>query len=429
MREPSNIYAAHGIGCLLLEQMKLDDAKRVFQILKEHYPRHIGAWVNLGHVYMLQNRPDIAGRIYASCRDQFCNVNHNVRGMIIGPSDSDLEALLLGYEGNALFKNGQHERATEVLEIGMRLYPSDYRFARAIAYVSEKHAVNVFELAPDKRTIQDVEIAIRALKRSHRLYNSLAKIRENSHELYKKKADHVEKMLELSEQHIVVQRAEERKQLNKKLELEKKWKAVNERRMKEKQEKEAQKKREDTERIERKAREAEKRLKEIQESWKSRERRGDDAAVNADKAVKMVFSSDEDDDEEEDDDVSSKKNKKNQKLKDVFGESSSDEDEEEPAKEVVSKKRTMQDAFGSDSDDEEKEEVEKVVPKKKTKLTKKISGAFGSDSDDDDYDTAVVKKATVENGEKKNEGGDSETKPKSAKRRKIVDDDSSSDED
>ena len=37
--------------------MKLDDAKRVFQTLKEHYPRHVGAWINLGHVYMMQDRP------------------------------------------------------------------------------------------------------------------------------------------------------------------------------------------------------------------------------------------------------------------------------------------------------------------------------------------------------------------------------------
>ena len=57
MREPSNLYAAHGLGVLLFEQMKLDDAKRVFQTLKEHYPRHVGAWINLGHVYMMQNRP------------------------------------------------------------------------------------------------------------------------------------------------------------------------------------------------------------------------------------------------------------------------------------------------------------------------------------------------------------------------------------
>jgi predicted Zn-dependent protease len=57
MREPSNLYAAHGLGMLLLEQMKLDDAKRVFQTLKEHYPRHVGAWINLGHVYMMQDRP------------------------------------------------------------------------------------------------------------------------------------------------------------------------------------------------------------------------------------------------------------------------------------------------------------------------------------------------------------------------------------
>ena len=62
------------------------------------------------------------------------------------PVDHDLESILLGYEGNALFMNGQHERSTEILEIGMRLYPQDYRFQRALATVSEKWAEKVLGL-------------------------------------------------------------------------------------------------------------------------------------------------------------------------------------------------------------------------------------------------------------------------------------------
>ena len=72
MREPSNLYAAHGLGMLLFEQMKLDDAKRVFQTLKEHYPRHVGAWINLGHVYMMQDRP---------VRCVFCLLSYNTHSL------------------------------------------------------------------------------------------------------------------------------------------------------------------------------------------------------------------------------------------------------------------------------------------------------------------------------------------------------------
>ena len=68
------------------------------------------------------------------------------------PVDHDLESILLGYEGNALFMNGQHERSTEILEIGMRLYPHDYRFQRALATVSEKWAEKVLGLERSKRT-------------------------------------------------------------------------------------------------------------------------------------------------------------------------------------------------------------------------------------------------------------------------------------
>ena len=72
--------------------------------------------------------------------------------MLMEPVDHDLESILLGYEGNALFMNGQHERSTEILEIGMRLYPQDYRFQRALATVSEKWAEKVLGLERSKRT-------------------------------------------------------------------------------------------------------------------------------------------------------------------------------------------------------------------------------------------------------------------------------------
>ena len=74
------------------------------------------------------------------------------------PADHDLESILLGYEGNALFMNGQHEKSTEILEIGMRLYPHDYRFQRALATVSEKWAEKVLGLERSKRTIEDVRV-------------------------------------------------------------------------------------------------------------------------------------------------------------------------------------------------------------------------------------------------------------------------------
>ena len=149
-------------------------------------------------------------------------------------ADPDLESILLGYEGNALFMNGQHKKSTEILEIGMRLYPQDYRFQRALATVSEKWAEKVLGLERSKRTIQDVQSGIRALERSHRLYVSLSKIRgEKRREMYDKKANHVAKMLELSEQHIAAQHDEERKQQQKKRELRRKWDAINDKRERE----------------------------------------------------------------------------------------------------------------------------------------------------------------------------------------------------
>ena len=48
--------------------------------------------------------------------------------------------------------------------------------------------------------------------------------------MYDKKANHVAKMLELSEQHIAAQHDEERKQQERKRELKKKWDTIHDKR-------------------------------------------------------------------------------------------------------------------------------------------------------------------------------------------------------
>ena len=64
--------------------------------------------------------------------------------------------------------------------------------------------------------------------------------------MYDKKANHVAKMLELSEQHIAAQHDEERKQKQRKAELKKKWDTIHDKRETER--------REESERSERNAR-------------------------------------------------------------------------------------------------------------------------------------------------------------------------------
>ena len=75
--------------------------------------------------------------------------------------------------------------------------------------------------------------------------------------MYDKKANHVAKMLELSEQHIAAQHDEERKQKQRKAELKKKWDTIHDKRETERRERRERQERKQQQENERIAREAE----------------------------------------------------------------------------------------------------------------------------------------------------------------------------
>lgn len=54
--DPSNIYAANGIGAVFAERGKLNEAKEFFIQVREATGDVPDVWVNLAHVYLAQGQ-------------------------------------------------------------------------------------------------------------------------------------------------------------------------------------------------------------------------------------------------------------------------------------------------------------------------------------------------------------------------------------
>ncbi len=66
--DPSNAYAANGLGMVMAEKGELEDAKDVFARVREVSAGVFGdVWVNLAHVYLGQSKYIEATRMYQNC--------------------------------------------------------------------------------------------------------------------------------------------------------------------------------------------------------------------------------------------------------------------------------------------------------------------------------------------------------------------------
>ena len=71
MKDPHNIYAAHGIGCVLASQGKVDEAKLIFIQVREATNDVPEPWLNLAHVYYDQCFYVNAIKLYENCLLRF----------------------------------------------------------------------------------------------------------------------------------------------------------------------------------------------------------------------------------------------------------------------------------------------------------------------------------------------------------------------
>jgi len=123
-KDPTNIYAAHGIGCVEAGRKNWVVAKEIFIQVREATSDAPEPWLNLAHVYCEQGLYVNAIKLYENC----------LRRMYGGAKD----ALVLTYLARANFRAKKFPECKRILTKAIRIAPQDLliRFNLGLAQVA-----------------------------------------------------------------------------------------------------------------------------------------------------------------------------------------------------------------------------------------------------------------------------------------------------
>ncbi|KAL5964577.1 hypothetical protein TSMEX_007696 [Taenia solium] len=128
--DPRNIWAAHGIGCVLAHKGFINEARDVFAQVREATADFPDVWMNIAHVYVEQKQYTAAIQMYENCIRKF-------------NKSSDTELLL--YLARAYFKANQLKECKTVLLKARYVKPWDPLLTFNLALVQKRMAVLVLK--------------------------------------------------------------------------------------------------------------------------------------------------------------------------------------------------------------------------------------------------------------------------------------------
>ncbi|KAL5109065.1 hypothetical protein TcWFU_006317 [Taenia crassiceps] len=128
--DPRNIWAAHGIGCVLAHKGFINEARDVFAQVREATADFPDVWMNIAHVYVEQKQYTAAIQMYENCIRKF-------------NKSSDTELLL--YLARAYFKANQLKECKAVLLKARHVKPWDPLLTFNLALVQKRMAVLVLK--------------------------------------------------------------------------------------------------------------------------------------------------------------------------------------------------------------------------------------------------------------------------------------------
>ena len=117
-----NVYAANGLGIVLAERGRIDEAKTVFQLVQEGMAAkgsiNPDILINQGHVLLAKAQYVQAAKLYERAQSQFYfNQNENV----------------MLYQARAQYENGNLEEARKILRKALMIAPWNHRI-RSVSY-------------------------------------------------------------------------------------------------------------------------------------------------------------------------------------------------------------------------------------------------------------------------------------------------------
>jgi len=205
-KEPRNVYAAQGLGCVLAEQGRLAEAKEIFAQVKELTTPASGpaasagftrerdpalleldladVWVNLGHIYVSQG-------LYVSAIKMYQHVLGQGKGSSAGAggNGANAEAVWRGNTASArslsqvqvltflarvYYLSDAMADARRTLLKALALQPSNNALWYNLALVSEAGAIDVFQRPPTTRSFREVDSALLDLQHAFSIFSRLA---------------------------------------------------------------------------------------------------------------------------------------------------------------------------------------------------------------------------------------------------------------
>lgn len=166
-RDPGNVYAANGLGCVLAEAGLFGQARDVFLSVQEAaagtdgFLRLPDAWINLASVYLGLKQYDAAEHTYVNAIRRFAD-----------PTD----ARLLLYLAKAQYDGGKPGEAAKTITRALHLAPSDPRLRFNLAYLLQEKAGQIVKkkYAPgDRKKPVELAAAERSLRQCHKMFEAL----------------------------------------------------------------------------------------------------------------------------------------------------------------------------------------------------------------------------------------------------------------
>lgn len=185
-KDPGNLFAANGIGCVLAESGRLKEAKDVFMRVQEAAAATDGfvtvsdASVNLAGVQLGLRQPKAAEATFL----QACKKNPSLQ----------LDPRLLLYLSKAQYESDQIEHALKTISKALHVAPGDHRLRFNAAYLMQQAGAKVLKqesfVGGDEGRVAAYKGAAASFDNSHRIFESLLSLGQVATGIANKKLEH-----------------------------------------------------------------------------------------------------------------------------------------------------------------------------------------------------------------------------------------------
>jgi tetratricopeptide (TPR) repeat protein len=156
LKDPHNVYASHGIGCVFALQGRLNEAKDIFIQVREASIDTPEPWLNLAHIYCAQKSFENGVKLYENCLKKFFPEGN---------------ATVLSYLAAASLRAGKPQEAEATLLEAQKLSPTDtmIKFNIGLCQLSAARLM----LERDDQKLATVDEAMTILRNTRQLFGEL----------------------------------------------------------------------------------------------------------------------------------------------------------------------------------------------------------------------------------------------------------------